>query len=1403
MTERGSRREKKQIDSDKLKSLESLKRARSGEKRSSQLEEEKEDNVKEEEEEEDYDKKRKNRDFIVGDDGYGYRERSDGEESDEEDDYFSDEEELEEAGYKKKKRAKREPKKDKDATGAPTTSIKKKLAEVAPEKNRIQQFLNRGQTTTTTTTSSTSFSERFKKLNETTVKSDTQKMSNLDAYLNDLHSQPTGEFDSSEILKNIDENKQHPPPQQQDTVNKDEFDNNNNNNNNNENEININEQIENDNYEFDFSQEEQQQEQQQQQKQILSKLKLSSKSTNPELSFNVQKTAWSQDSDKTSSITIQTYEQLTPKNTSLLSLYKDKNDKDTLDFFLLSMEADIQGKIQLFGKVCQTQKKPVESKTYASCCIIVENVERNVFFLPRDYILDEKGNSTTIEPTDKLIEAEIKSILDKHRITSFKIKKVKRSSCFDYQLPQKNIPIGNIYTFWKVSYPAVHHALPNDISGKTLKCAYGITSSPTELFILKRKIMGPSWLTISNPQFLFTNQRSWCRYEATVNSPKLINPRKTDLPSPPLVVMNISTKSVSVGSKTEVVIISSVVHENIDIDGGSEKKEKFKYITAIRSLPGQALPTTSGPNLTTCTNETTLLSFFAQTILNIDPDVIGGHNITGYDIEILFDRFQKQKVFEWSYIGRLKRRNFDNKNTITGRLICDSYLVCKEFLKEKNYSLVDLAKSQLNIDKQEINYLSIEPYFDTAKKLQLLIDLNQNDCFIVFLLMLKLNIFPLTKQLTNIAGNLWDKSLKGKKSERNEYLLLHNFHQKKFILPDKTFGGSQNKPNPNKKEAAYSGGLVLQAKTNFYDQYIVLLDFNSLYPSIIQEFNVCFTTVPRVRKDDNSGWMEAESPNSSVSKGILPTIFQFLVSKRREIKRKLNNEQNPLSRQQLDIQQMAVKLIANSIYGCLGFSHSRFYALPLAELVTKKGRENLQKTMEIVNQLNYDVVYGDTDSIMVNTDVSTYKEADEIGREIQKKINDKYRGSAIEIGLESIFKRLLLLKKKRYAALIETQKPNGESQTVIQNKGLDIVRRDWCDLTKDIGQHILDLIMGDEKRIQLFALVKEYLESVRAGLKENAIPIEKFIITKSLSRQPEDYGDGDTQPHVLVALAMRKKGGFVQPGDQIPYIITRGTEEWYKRAREPKEISSAEEIDTDWYLSQQILPPIQRITSPMGMEQIQLAQWLGMSTAKYNKMAGGDSDHYNQNQPQAYDYKSINDDPRYRNCKKPIFICPNLKCKHRNEFTGIKKIRVGDDDKEMEVSGFSCDKCNLIIPQSILENQITLTIRKVIKQFQSWELKCTECNNTSKNYKDNSFRCTQRLCNGKMEQMVNNYQLLNQIRLYEALFTIKEDSNITESDTSSMKSLLRIVESYLKMNERYEVNLAPAMNGLFISSQEL
>ena len=414
-------------------------------------------------------------------------------------------------------------------------------------------------------------------------------------------------------------------------------------------------------------------------------------------------------------------------------------------------------------------------------------------------------------------------------------------------------------------------------------------------------------------------------------------------------------------------------------------------------------------------------------------------------------------------------------------------------------------------------------------------------------------------------------------------------------------GGNSRK----RAKAAYAGGLVLEPKKGLYDTYILLLDFNSLYPSIIQEYNLCFTTIPWTKfmppvegstaaaaavvatstkgkgkkgptagasasasaavggdaegesggedsdvEDEvagsNSSKALAPLPDISQANGVLPRVIKTLVDRRRVVKDLLKKERDPLQKQQLDIRQKALKLTANSMYGCLGFSFSRFYARPIAALVTAMGREALQRTVDLAtNQMSLDVIYGDTDSVMINTNLTDLNSVREIGLMVKKEVNKLYK--SLELDLDGIFKSMLLLKKKKYAALVINEGPDGKVTYEKEMKGLDLVRRDWCGISKDTGTFVVEQILSGKPREEIVMAIHDYLADLATRVRAGAVPLEGFIVTKGLNKNPKDYPDCKGQAHLQVALQMLKANKPVNIGDHIPYVIctqVSDTQKW-------------------------------------------------------------------------------------------------------------------------------------------------------------------------------------------------------------------------------------------------------------------
>lgn len=906
-----------------------------------------------------------------------------------------------------------------------------------------------------------------------------------------------------------------------------------------------------------------------------------------------------------------------------------------------------------------------------------------------------------------------------------------------YSLPkltciETGIPAEGQYL--KVVYSFKDKNVPRYTQGKTFSAILGSRSSARELFILKRDLMGPTWLSISVPtpvntressetnvilsclSFLYlerivirirshtqnavrvdkSNMVSHCAFEFEVNHQKNVLKMADPPEVPKLKVLSLSLQTtLNSQHRNEVLLATGMLHKEVSIESGTANENKVENFSIVRTMPGKNLPLDLKSaikkkqlKLQTAPSERALLGLLVAKLHTIDPDVIVGHDLHGFELETLLHRMQANKVPNWSLLGRLKKSNMPNltklssaaggrnfsladAGLICGRIMCDTQVSAREFVRESTYSLTHLAESQLRVTRREIEPTETAAYLATSDRLIELLRLNENDAFLTLQLMFKLNMLPLTKTLTCLCGNIWNRSLRSARAERVEYLLLHEFHKLKFISPEKFTGReirelkaaredargivSDAPKNGNKRgKPQYSGGLVLEPKKGFYDKFVLLLDFNSLYPSIIREFNVCFTTIKHWQPLQDGQMVEL--PDDGSQGGVLPKVITRLIERRKAVKGLIKNERDASKKKQLDIRQLSLKLVANSMYGCLGFQSSRFFCQPLAALITSQGRDILQKTVDLTNSLGHPVIYGDTDSIMVNTNQTDLGAVRDIGKQIKKEVNRKYQ--ILEIELDGIYKNMLLLRKKKYACLNVVERPDGTFGVVKEMKGLDLVRRDWSKLSKDVGDFVLNELLSTTKgREEVIENIHNHLTKIKEQIHNNQLPLESYIIHKGLTKAPNDYPDKQNQPHVMVALKMIADGKVVRVGDHIPYIVCKG-EEGEKsiaaRSYHPDAIQKANGslvVDGTWYLSNQVLPPIARLLDPIEETDAgRIADCLGLDARKFHNFSRSTEDYGDSDD---FTMPVEDDEERFKDCDRLEVECP--KCSVKWELEGVFK----------------------------------------------------------------------------------------------------------------------------------------------------
>lgn len=394
--------------------------------------------------------------------------------------------------------------------------------------------------------------------------------------------------------------------------------------------------------------------------------------------------------------------------------------------------------------------------------------------------------------------------------------------------------------------------------------------------------MGPCWLKIQDADFSSLKNASHCKMEVLVEHPNMISPMSDsdNLDAPPLTLMSMAMRTTFnvKENKQEILAISARVYENVALsDKTTADKLPCRTFTLIRPIGGsfpmgfeQEARTRKKGLIKTVKQESEMLAFFLAQVDVVDPDVILGHQLEGVDYSVLLNRMNEKKTHQWSRLGRLRRSQwpssigkmggnvFAERQIMAGRLLCDlaNDMGKSTMYKCSTWGLTEMCSLYLSGDnkRRDIdNEAYLKTWGNSKNGLMDYVSHVETDTYFITALALSVQLLPLTKILTNLAGNSWARTLTGTRAERNEYILLHEFHRNKYICPDKqTFRGRQRleenadeENGDSKKKDKYKGGLVFEPERGLYDKFVLVMDFNSLYPSIIQEFNICFTTVDR------------------------------------------------------------------------------------------------------------------------------------------------------------------------------------------------------------------------------------------------------------------------------------------------------------------------------------------------------------------------------------------------------------------------------------------------------------------------------------------------------------------------------------------------------------------------------
>jgi DNA polymerase Pol2 len=359
-----------------------------------------------------------------------------------------------------------------------------------------------------------------------------------------------------------------------------------------------------------------------------------------------------------------------------------------------------------------------------------------------------------------------------------------------------------------------------------------------------------------------------------------------------------------------------------------------------------------------------------------------------------------------------------------------------------------------------------------------------------------------------------------------------------------------------------------QPKPGMYKN-IMIFDFRSLYPTIIAAHNIdpgvmnckcCADSAQKVPLENTDMWF------CEKQKGFLSSVISDLIERRIRIKEIMKKEKNPF----LDARQYSLKLLANSFYGYLGFYAARWYCFDCAQSVTAFARYYIKKVIDAMEKNGFSVIYSDTDSVFLTFEGRKKQEV----MKLVQKINKDLPGM-MELEFEGMYPSGIFVSvkgrelgaKKKYALIDEKDE--------ITIKGFETVRRNWSPIAKDVQKKVLSIVLKENDAEKAFDYVKKIIKKIQS----NEIDIEQFAIKTQITKPIDEYEA--IAPHVALAKRLLAKGVEVGPGHVIEYVITKGKGRIGDRTQVVSE-TKVEEIDSDYYVENQVIPSVQTIFEALG-----------------------------------------------------------------------------------------------------------------------------------------------------------------------------------------------------------------------------
>uniref|UniRef100_A0A673FY24 DNA polymerase zeta catalytic subunit n=1 Tax=Sinocyclocheilus rhinocerous TaxID=307959 RepID=A0A673FY24_9TELE len=429
--------------------------------------------------------------------------------------------------------------------------------------------------------------------------------------------------------------------------------------------------------------------------------------------------------------------------------------------------------------------------------------------------------------------------------------------------------------------------------------------------------------------------------------------------------------------------------------------------------------------------------------------------------------------------------------------------------------------------------------------------------------------------------------------------------------------------------------LVMEPESRFYSNSVIVLDFQSLYPSIVIAYNYCFSTslghvenlgtcdefrfgctslrVPpdvlyQLRNDITISPNGVAFVKSSVRRGVLPSMLEEILKTRIMVKQSMKAYKNDKALLRLlDARQLGLKLIANVTFGYTAASFSgRMPSVEVGDSIVHKARETLERAIKMVNDTKKwgaHVVYGDTDSMFVLLKGATKEQAFKIGNEIAEAVTAA-NPKPVKLKFEKVYLPCVLQTKKRYVGYM--YESMDQKNPVFDAKGIETVRRDGCPAVAKILERSLKLLFESRDISQ----VKQYVQRQCVKVLEAKASMQDLIFAKEY-RGSGSYRPGACVPALELTRRMMAHDRRLEPrvGERVPYVIVYGMPgvPLIQLVRRPVEVlqDPSLRLNATYYITKQILPPLARIFNLIGVDVFSWYHELPRVQKAWSSVSGG------------------------------------------------------------------------------------------------------------------------------------------------------------------------------------------------------